>query len=97
LFAVIGVFGASYVVQMAHGKAFVPAHMTGRGVTLMNFFSIGGVGVMQFATGNVVERLGPAREGGDWTHAYSALFAFYAITLLVVLAVYLFSRDAKPR
>lgn len=97
LFAVIGVFGASYVVQMAHGKAFVPAHMTGRGVTLMNFFSIGGVGVMQFATGNVVERLGPAREGGNWTHAYSALFAFYAITLLVVLAVYLFSRDAKPR
>jgi MFS family permease len=93
LFFVIGLFGASYAVQMAHGRAFIPAHMTGRGVTLMNFFSIGGTGVMQFVTGRLVDGLGDA---GDWPAAYSALFAFYAIALAMVLAMYLLSRDAKP-
>ena len=54
LFIIIGLCGGSYGLLMAHARAFVPAHLTGRGVTLMNFFSIGGVGVMQFATGGVV-------------------------------------------
>ncbi len=30
-FAAIGFFGSGYAVQMAHGKAFVPKHLTGRG------------------------------------------------------------------
>ena len=54
LLIVIGLAGGSYGLLMAHARAFVPAHLTGRGVTLMNFFSIGGVGAMQFATGGVV-------------------------------------------
>lgn len=92
-FVAIGIFGASYAVLMTHGKSFVPARMTGRGVTLMNFFSIGGAGALQIVTGNIVDGLG--REG-NWETAYSALFGFYAITLAVALAIYLFSRDAKP-
>ena len=44
LLIVIGLAGGSYGLLMAHARAFVPAHLTGRGVTLMNFFSIGGVG-----------------------------------------------------
>ncbi|MDP3866362.1 MAG: MFS transporter, partial [Rhodoferax sp.] len=43
LFAALGICGASYGLLMAHARAFLPAHLTGRGVTLMNFFSIGGV------------------------------------------------------
>ena len=54
LFVIIGLCGGSYGLLMAHARAFVPAHLTGRGVTLMNFFSIGGVGAMQFLTGGVV-------------------------------------------
>ncbi|MFP3441168.1 hypothetical protein R0K18_25895, partial [Pantoea sp. SIMBA_133] len=45
VFVVIGLCGASYGLLMAHGRAFVPAHLTGRGVTLLNFFSVGGAGV----------------------------------------------------
>lgn len=93
LFVLIGLFGGSFGLVIAHSRAFLPAHLTGRGVTLMNFFSIGGTGLMQFATGGVVER---AAVPGDPAAAYSALFFFYALTLAVSLLAYLFARDAKP-
>ena len=93
LVVLIGFFGASYAVQIAHGKAFVPAHMMGRGVTLMNFFAIGGVGVMQLATGYTFEKV--AAADGEIA-GYHAIFLLYAATLLAVLLLYLFSREAKP-
>ncbi|MCV0396894.1 MAG: MFS transporter [Rhizobiaceae bacterium] len=93
LLVAVGVAGASYGLLMAHARAFVPAHLTGRGVTLMNFFSIGGVGVMQFATGAVVTANAVPAEPAA---AYVALFWFYAATLGVALLAYLASRDAKP-
>lgn len=92
-FVVVGLFGGSFGLLMAHGRAFLPPHLIGRGVTLMNFFSIGGVGVMQFATGAVVTS---SVVPGDPAAAYVALFAFYFVCLGVALAIYLFSRDAPP-
>jgi MFS family permease len=53
LIAAVGFFGASYPVLMAHGRSFYPPHLVGRGVTLMNLFAMGGVGVMQVLTGRV--------------------------------------------
>jgi predicted MFS family arabinose efflux permease len=90
---VIGLCGMSYGLLMAHARAFMPPHLVGRGVTLMNFFSIGGVGAMQFATGAVVTA---NAVPGEPAEAYSALFTFYVAMLGVALAIYLFSRDAKP-
>jgi len=93
LFVVVGLFGGSYGLLMAHSRAFLPPHLVGRGVTLMNFFVIGGAGVMQFATGAVVGR---NTVPGDPAAAYAALFFFIALVLGLALAVYLLSRDAKP-
>lgn len=93
LLVLIGVSGASYGLLMAHARAFVPPHLIGRGVTLMNFFSIGGVGVMQFATGAVVTG---ATVPGEPVVAYQALFGFYAIAMAISVIVYLKARDAKP-
>ena len=90
---VLGVCGGGYGLIMAHGRAFVPAHLTGRGVTLLNFFSIGGVGVMQFGSGALVSAW-PASEPAN---AYSALFALFGGTLLLALLPYLFAKDAPPR
>lgn len=91
---VIGLFGGSYGLLMAHARAFFPEHLTGRGVTLMNFFSIGGVGMMQFATGGVVTA---STVPGDPAAAYAALFGFYVVMLGFALLIYLlFARDAKP-
>jgi predicted MFS family arabinose efflux permease len=93
LLIVIGLCGNSFGLLMAHARAFVPAHLTGRGVTLMNFFAIGGVGVMQLLTGGVVTA---ASVAGEPTAAYGALFSFYTATLGVALVVYLLARDAPP-
>jgi MFS family permease len=92
--AILGLSGGTYGLLMAHARAFFPPHLIGRGVTLMNFFSIGGAGMMQFVTGAVVTA---ATVPGDPTAAYRALFWFMAGALAFGLAVYLFSRDAPPR
>lgn len=93
LFVAIGLFGGSYGLLMAHARAFLPPHLLGRGVTLMNFFSIGGVGAMQFATGAVVTS---SVVPGEPAAPYHALFLFYVVTLGLALAIYLLSRDAPP-
>lgn len=93
VFVVIGLFGGAYGLLMAHARAFVPAHLTGRGVTLMNFFSVGGVGAMQFATGGVVTA---SIVPGEPAAAYQALFTFYAVALALALLVYLAAKDARP-
>lgn len=93
IFVIIGVTGGSYGLLMAHARAFLPAHLIGRGVTLMNFFAIGGVGAMQFATGTVVTA---SAVPGDTTAAYSALFWFYVLMLGAAIVIYLWSRDARP-
>lgn len=93
LFMLVGVLGGSYGLLMAHGRAFVPLHLTGRGVTLLNFFSIGGTGLIQFATGAVYA--GGSTPGVP-VAGYQALFWFYAVTIAIALAVYLFLPDARP-
>ncbi|MDU8928164.1 MFS transporter [Alisedimentitalea sp. MJ-SS2] len=91
LCAAIGFFGASFPVLMAHGRSFYPPHLVGRGVTLMNLFGIGGVGVMQVITG----KLYSAAEagGGAVEYPFQVLYWFFAATVLVGLVIYLFSQD----
>lgn len=90
LLALIGFLGASFPVIMAHGRAFVPRHLVGRGVTLLNLFGIGGVGIAQFVTGRLH---GATMDLGN-TAPYSAIFGFFAITLAIGCVIYLFSRDS---
>jgi predicted MFS family arabinose efflux permease len=93
LMAAAGFFGATFPAIMAHGRSFFPSHLVGRGVTLLNMFSIGGVGVMQFASRPVYEM---AAASGNPVQAYSVLFLFFLVPLSIGLALYLFSRE-EPR
>ena len=89
LLAGVGFMGASFPMVMAHGRAFVPPHLTGRGVTLLNLFGIGAAGMAQAVTGRIHAGL-----GGDGAAApYQGIFLFFAATLAAGMAVYLFSRD----
>jgi MFS family permease len=90
---VIGVAGGSYGLLIAHGRAFIPPNMVGRGMTLINFFAIGGVGLMQFATGGVVSATADPAQPDV---AYSWLFWFYVVITGLTIMIYLFSQDAKP-
>jgi len=85
----VGFFGASFPMLMAHGRAFFAPHMVGRGVTLLNLFGIGSVGVAQFITG----RLHAGAENQPPEAAYTPLFAFFTLSLALGLLIYAFSRD----
>lgn len=89
LFAGIGFFGSSFGMVIAHGRAFFPPHLLGRGVTLLNLFGIAAVGVAQVVTG----RLHAAASTPPLDAPYQAIFGFFALALLLGLAAYAFSRD----
>ena len=91
IFALIGFFGMSYPVLVAHGRSFAPEHLTGRGVTLMNLFSIAGVGVFQVITSRL-HKLTVANGGAEWQF-YEPLFLLYALALFSGALIYLFSQD----
>ncbi|WP_223421058.1 MFS transporter [Tateyamaria pelophila] len=91
LICALGLFGASFPVVVAHARGFFPPHLTGRGVTLMNLFGIGGVALMQFASG----RLHTAFVEDGTSAPYTAIFGFLAVSILLGLSVYVFSQDTK--
>jgi len=93
LLAGVGMFGASFPVLVAHGRSMVPPHLLGRGITLMNLFGIGGVGVMQLFTGPI-HAAGVAR-GGTALDGYQALFLFFGLSVLAGCLIYAFSRDSR--
>lgn len=90
-FALVGFFGMSYPVLVAHGRSFAPAHLTGRGVTLMNLFSIAGVGVFQVITSRLHKAV--VADGGVGADAYDPLFMLYAFALLASVLIYALSQD----
>ena len=89
MLAIIGISGSTFAVIIGHGKAFFPAHLTGRGVTLMNLFGIGGVGIMQFATGPIYA----ASKGSNPADAYAVIFVVFAVMVCLGLLAYLWSTD----
>ncbi|MDN5788584.1 MFS transporter, partial [Pseudorhodobacter sp.] len=90
MLAAVGFFGASFPMVMGHGRALFPPHLVGRGVTLLNFFGIGTIGVMQVATGQLYSRM----QGTQAEEIiFPVIFAIYAILIAVALVVYLFAQD----
>lgn len=89
LFVLFGLAGTSFPMVIAHGRAFLPAHLTGRGVTLLNLFGIGAVGVAQFITG----RLSASVATPPVEAPYAAIFGFFAVTLALALVYYATSQD----
>jgi MFS family permease len=100
LFAALG-FSAAYVVILtAHGRALFRQEQVGRGMTAINMATIGGVFVMQMATGAIVGLFDPLTEGvaGHEVRpfaAYRAAFWFLGATLLAAWLVY--RRAPDPR
>ena len=89
----IGFFGSAFSQIMNHGRTLLPEHLTGRGVTLINLFSIGGVGVFQILTGRVF--VGAAVQGADNLAAYKMVFGLFAVSLCVGCLVYLLSKEQE--
>lgn len=90
LFCVVGGFGMTFPLIIAHGRAFAPPHLVGRGVTLMNLFGIGGIGVFQVVTGRIQDA---AASAGPLANSYTPVFGCFALVTFLGLVPYLFSRD----
>ncbi|MCB6179798.1 MFS transporter [Rhodobacter sp. Har01] len=90
MFVGLGFFGSTFPIVIAHARAFFPAHLVGRGVTLVNLFGIASVGIAQQVTGGLFSAI-PAAP--DPSAPYAAVFAFFALTTAVGLLLYLFSKD----
>jgi MFS family permease len=93
LMGALGGFGMTYGVLMAHGRSFVPDHLLGRGITLLNVLFIGGAGVLQPLSGALMTALQDAPP--DQAHA--TLHLIFAGLLIIGLVIYAFARDNPPR
>jgi MFS family permease len=93
-FIAIGLFPAVVTVLIAHGKSLFPTHLVGRGMTLMNIGTMGGVFVCQTITGFLID-LFPTVSGGYAINAYRAVFGFQAGFILLACLIYFFSRDPR--
>lgn len=89
LLVAAGLFGASFPMVVAHGRAFIPPHLMGRGVTLLNLFGIAPIGLAQLATG----RIHAATPADPASAPYEAVFLFMVVTLAIGLVAYAFARD----
>jgi len=91
IMAGIGFFGASFPILVAHGRSFFPEHLMGRGVTLINLFGIGGVGVMQNLSARIYEA--KITDAATPIVSYNAVVLLFCVTMLLGLTIYLFSQD----
>jgi MFS family permease len=93
MMGLIGGFGMTYGVLMAHGRSFVPDHLLGRGITLLNVLFIGGAGVLQPLSGALMARM----QDHPPAEAYATLHLIFAGLLVAGLVIYLFARDNPPK
>ncbi len=92
LLVMVCVSDSSYSLLMAHGRTFIPQHLVGRGITFLNMVSISGVGIMQFLSRPVYLTASAHHEPAQ---AYSYIFLFFLIPLIIGLIFYLFSPEDR--
>lgn len=100
LLAGIGLSAAYVPVLTAHGQALFTREQVGRGITTINVATIGGVFVMQLATGAVIGAFEAGPGGGEEADrqfaAYQAMFWFLAVCQLLAWIYYRRAPDPRP-
>lgn len=86
LICAAGLFGVSYAVLIAHGRLFMPGHVIGRGITFINFVSIGGTGVAQLLSGRAVDAM--RKAGLAPVETYANLHLAFGALLVVSAGIY---------
>ena len=92
LFALHGFIGAYPVLIVSHVRMIVPKDLMGRGLTLSNLFSFGGVGLLQLTSGWIIGFFSVI-EGARVSIAYTTLFLCVALISGLAVWVYTWIRD----
>ncbi len=79
---------------VAQARAMFPPHLVGRGLTLLNLATMGGVFVFQAATGAVIEYMAPAQTVYPLA-AYQAAFGLQAVLLAISVGCYLLAGKSR--
>ncbi len=91
-FVAIGVLSAYVSVLIAHGKVLFSPHLVGRGMTLLNMGTMGGVFLTQTASGALID-LFPVTDGAYALDAYRLVFGLQAALILIACVFYTAARD----
>lgn len=94
-FPLFGFVSGVSPVLIAHGRSLFSRRFVGRGITMMNVGTMGGVFIMQSATGFIAGRFAPSGGAGIGLpiEAYQAVFLTIFGMLMIGLMVYGRSRD----
>lgn len=95
LLVLLGIVGTYDAVLLTHGRAMFPPRLAGRGLTALNVGTFIGVGILQAATGFLVDGL-TALPGVTAADAYSVLFCLFAGFVGLGTIGYAFARDVPP-
>lgn len=94
LIAGAGLFGVTYAVMVGHARLFMPTHVIGRGITFVNFISIGSTGLIQLASGYAVDAM--IRAGLAPPVIFGNLHLAFGAFIILAVAVYLLAAE-RPR
>lgn len=86
-FLSIGALSAYTPVMIAHGKSLFEPHLVGRGMTLLNMGTMGGVFLTQLISGFVID-LFPVENGAYALDAYRLVFGLQALAVAAACFVY---------
>jgi hypothetical protein len=92
-FAAFGLASAYFPVLIAHGKAMFPPHQVGRGLTVLNMGSMGGVFLVQTISGFAIELFPTGPNGAFALDAYRLVFGLQAGFILLACLAYFGSSD----
>lgn len=87
-FILIGAMSAYTPVMIAHGKSLFPPHLVGRGMTLLNMGTMGGVFIAQVVSGFLID-LFPVTDGVYALEAYRLVFGLQAIVVVIAAIIYI--------
>ena len=91
-FLAIGALTAYTPVMIAHGKSLFPPHLAGRGLTILNMATMGGVFLSQTVTGFVINQF-PLENGAYALDAYRAVFGLQGLFVVAACIPYLWAYD----
>ena len=91
-FGLFGLCAAFTPALMAHGKSLFPTRLVGRGITLMNFGTMGGTFIWQTMSGAAMD-LFPTVDRVYPSIAYGTVFALLGGVMLVAVVIYARARD----